>query len=269
VLIRDSIYRLRHTSYSLNGASFHKRSNSYVNSYNFSLISSVNEKGSVLFNGEIATGFAIAIDPIIISNFLNNHFLILLNTYRKQIGSFNAQVMFDHISYLCFMAFKAKTFTVASYYNFPFFFVRSYKNLCDFFGLKPLDYDKRNLSPKKVLDQFSAYFQDLIDLGCIKSIMIDNSDKLNYNFVFVLSREYVELSAGLFSKDEAYNLLNSKPSSHETNRFFAFTKRAIKKPSILNALFPLKDIPNEEFSPEVLQEAEMIINAENEFDLPF
>jgi len=231
--VRDSIYRLRYTSYEYAEGFYNKKEEKPLSKYTLSLIQSIHEQGSTLPDGSVATSFAIAIDPLIIQNYSTNYYLILLSDYRSKIKSHPAIALFNRLSYLAFNGIISRDFTIAKKFKFPFIIVNGYENLCEFLGLTPLS--ENDCRPSNIIRQLKSFIDELIEINCLYEIHVDKSNS-STNIIFCLSGDFIDDATGLLSK-AAGNELQFMPTMAECKKYFAKMKKFIHSDKLRKALF--------------------------------
>lgn len=197
--LMDSLSRLRSTSFSHEKGIFRKDNQSFLlnENYEFSLISGVYRKGERLPDGSIAAYLAVTIEPLIILNFTNNHYLILLNDIRASIPSLLSKSLFDRISYLTFNSLASGDLLIAHKFSLPPFIVLSYANLCAFLGIKPKQ--KEELKPSKLKIQLEQFYNPLLSASVIIDVVYDRTPS-SFNVIFVLSDAFVLKIASISSR---------------------------------------------------------------------
>jgi len=231
--VRDSIYRLRYTSYEYVEGFYNKETDTKLSKYTLSLIQSIYEQGSTLPDGSKATSFAIAVEPLIVLNFKNNHFLILLSEYRAKIKSHPTIALFNRLSYLAFNGIISRDFTIARKFKFPFVIVLKYEFICEFLGLTPLN--DKDCKPSHIIRQLKSIIDELIEINCLYEVHIDKSDN-STRVVFCLSGDFIDDATGLLSKS-AGNELQFTPSMAECKKYFAKMKSLILSDKLRKTLF--------------------------------
>ncbi|HPV55509.1 MAG TPA: hypothetical protein PKW61_00155 [Tenuifilaceae bacterium] len=233
--VRDSIYRLKHTNYLNSQGFFDKYSGKMRKDLSFSLIDSIYDQGATLPDGTVASSMAIGLNHLLIINFSNNHFLILLNSFRANLSNYGSMILFDRLSFLAFNAITHFDFSIAKAHNFPYIVVMGYSQLCEFFGFKEIS--KKSLYASKVAEQFEKVVDELKDHKCLDDMLVDFVDSDKIRLIFVFNRDFIDSSIELFSQDKVLAFKSYNPSISEANAYFSKMKNLVVSESLRKKLF--------------------------------
>ena len=233
--IKDSIYRLKNTTYSYDNGFLRKDTKEYI-SYDFQLITSIYERGEEKPNGTHSNKFSLAIDPIIAVNLRHNRYLIVLHNRREKLIKYESIVLFDRLSYFLYIDIKKENVFKSIQMRLDIYRKFSYEKICEYLGVEP----KKGIEYKKakIVEQMSVYHKELIDQDVLQEVIIqDTGDVGNkkYHFVYIFKREFLLDMLNLLSK--ADKLKDRDYTAKERKDHISFLQRQINDPQILQSLF--------------------------------
>jgi hypothetical protein len=231
--VKDSIYRLKNTSYQhkIQKTKRDTGENIIEPSKEFSLIAAIYWQGEILENGSPCPNnhVAIAINPSILIELTKQKYVISDNTKRKNLFITRTISLHDKFSNIVHINLKNKTFLKYRACKIKPFSIQNYHALCNFLGIKPLT---GNLKKSKIETQLEKEHKELIDNKVVESFLVYKSknDKRPFNIIYVFHDEFIQnvVSLRKGKKDYIIEVENTEISSDDRNNVWKQVNSLIK-----------------------------------------
>jgi hypothetical protein len=244
--IEDSLNRLKETIYTNKMGFYRKDLNKYIPTQtydSFSLVSHIYSKGETLPNKTIARTMGIAIDPLLVSNMTNNHYLITLNKKRKELKIYASKTMHDSLYYYAYIQIKKGIFQKSLNAKVKPHQVISYFKVCDILGKEPRT--KSNYNKVKIKEHLEEIHTELKQSKIIEDVLIDenkeqkNKGENKFNLIYIFHETFEDTIYDFFNKSEKINYkeqLTINFTKEEISEYCAKIQKQIREPENIEKL---------------------------------
>lgn len=241
--IKESLYRLKNTSYIYEKGALRKDTNKLVSyeKFDFSLITNIYEKGEVLppdTSGEErrASQFKIAINNILVLNLRKQHYLIILQKRREALKEYESITLFYKLCYFLHIDIRAGELFISQQIGMNYTRVFTYGTICKFLGLEPKK--GANYKKAKILEQLTPYHDEIKTQGIIENIIIkEKGTKRNkeFKFIYIYKKEFLAEVLNIQSKRDKLQEKDYTPE--ERSNYIGKVQKQIGDIDIVKSLF--------------------------------
>ena len=236
--IKDSINRIKNTSYIFEKGHIRKDTGEYLTNeeYDFRLITNFYERGEKMVDGRYAPKFAIAIDPLVILNLRQNHYLIVLNKRRGKLKLYESITLFDKLSYFAYIDMQNDSLFKCLQAGLKPHRKLTYEKICEFLGLEPKQ--KAEYKKSSIERQLKGYHNEMVEQNVISESIIQESGKgsdKRFNIIYIYEKSFLKEMFQVLSKEKKLKERDYTPE--ERKKFLGFVQRQINDPKLVRKLF--------------------------------